>query len=215
VLTAALARAGYRIEAVDAVPAMVELTRQNAANNGVAERVTASLADVHALCFPEGKFNLVIAIGVIPWLHDVARGLSEMQRVLRPDGSLIVTADNEWRLIRILDPASSPVSRPLRSVMKSVLGLAGIFRRQRDLQVKRHTPPEIRRLFAQSGLEEVQSKCVGFGPFTLFGHAVVPENFGIALHTHLQSLADRRIPPFHITGSHYVTRAKKLAREVS
>src|SRR6266513_4979697 len=82
-LTVELARAGYRIDAVDAAPAMVEQTQQNGLRNGVADRVTASLADVHALLFPAAKFDLVIAIGVIPWLHDEKRGLKEMQRVLK------------------------------------------------------------------------------------------------------------------------------------
>src|SRR5437868_7738847 len=118
-LTVELARAGYRIEAVDAAPAMVELTRDNALRNGLPGRVTASVADVHALRFPAAKFDLVIAIGVIPWLHDERRGLLEMQRVLKRNGHLIVTADNEWRLIRLLDPASTPLLRPLRSLAKS------------------------------------------------------------------------------------------------
>jgi ubiquinone/menaquinone biosynthesis C-methylase UbiE len=212
VLTTEIARAGYRIEAVDAAPAMVELTRQNAADKDVAERVTASLADVHALCFPEGKFDLVIAIGVIPWLHDVPRGLAEMQRVLKPGGSLIVTADNEWRLVRILDPASSPASRPLRSLLKTVLCRVGLYNMSHDLVVKMHTPREIRRLLEGAGLREIQSRCVGFGPFTLLGLPVVPQRLGIALHTRLQSLADRRIPPFHITGSHYLALAEKNCR---
>src|SRR5262249_30944180 len=85
VLTTQVARAGYRIEAVDAATAMVELTQENAARSGLAILVTASLADVHALLFPEAKFDLVIAIGVIPWLHDELRGLGEMQRVLKAD----------------------------------------------------------------------------------------------------------------------------------
>src|SRR5215472_13850631 len=52
VLTTELARAGYGVQAVDAVPAMVKLTQQSAARSGLADRVTASLADVHALPFP-------------------------------------------------------------------------------------------------------------------------------------------------------------------
>jgi ubiquinone/menaquinone biosynthesis C-methylase UbiE len=211
VLTTELARAGYRVEAVDAAPAMVELTRQNAVSNRVASRVTASLADVHELSFPDGKFDLVIAIGVIPWLHDEARGLSEMQRVLKPGGSLIVTADNEWRLVRMVDPASSPLSRPLRSALKWVLRRVGLYNVPHDLVVKLHTPVAIRRLFDRAGLQEVESRCVGFGPFTLLGRQVVPEKRGIALHTWLQALADRRVPPFHITGSHYLALARKMS----
>src|SRR5437016_9056616 len=84
VLTSDLARIGYSVEAVDAVPAMVELTLQNAMHNEVGDRVQASLADVHALPFSQEKFDVVIAIGVIPWLHDEDLALREMQRVLKP-----------------------------------------------------------------------------------------------------------------------------------
>ena len=208
-LTAELAGAGYCVEAVDAVVAMVELTRQNALKHGVADRVTASLADVHSLSFPSGEFDLVIAIGVIPWLHDEALGLSEMQRVLKPGGRLIVTADNEWRLVRLLDPAASPVTRPMRNVLKALLRSIGLYDLSQGLAVKMHTPLQIRRLFERAGLKEVDSKCVGFGPFTLFGRAVVPEKAGIAIHMQMQALADRRIPPFRLTGSHYLSLAWK------
>jgi 2-polyprenyl-3-methyl-5-hydroxy-6-metoxy-1,4-benzoquinol methylase len=213
VLTSELARAGYCVEAVDAAPAMVELTRQNAAKNNLAGRVRTSLADVHDLSFANGKFDLVVAIGVIPWLHDEARGLREMQRVLKPAGRLIVTADNELRLIRLLDPASSPASLPFRCALKSFLRVAGLYNPSRDLCVKMHTPSEIRRLFEQSGLQQVKSRCVGFGPFKFFGRVIVPERIGIALHTGLQSLADRGFPPFHLTGSHYLAIAQKLATD--
>src|SRR5438105_7547456 len=40
-LTSDLARLGYSVEAVDSVPAMVELTRQGAIDNGVGDRVQA------------------------------------------------------------------------------------------------------------------------------------------------------------------------------
>jgi len=78
VLTRDLAAMRYSVEAVDAAPAMVELTRQNAIDSGFAQTVRASLADVHDLPFPEDRFDLVIAVGVIPWLHDEDVGLQEM-----------------------------------------------------------------------------------------------------------------------------------------
>jgi ubiquinone/menaquinone biosynthesis C-methylase UbiE len=209
VLTTELARTGYRIQAVDAAPAMVELTRQSAAKSGLADCVTASLADVHALPFPAAKFDLVIAIGVIPWLHDEARGVREMQRVLKPDGHLIVTADNEWRLIRLTDPRSTPMFLPLRQLAKSIVCRAGRYHPLQVFQVKRHTPSEIHWLFEQAGVREVKSKTVGFGPFTIFGHQLFTDKFGISIHLRLQSLADRKIFPFHMSGSHYLSLARK------
>src|SRR5207237_3586836 len=199
----------YSVEAVDAVPAMVELTLQNAMHNEVGDRVQASLADVHALPFSQEKFDVVIAIGVIPWLHDEDLALREMQRVLKPAGYLIVTADNQWRLNHILDPLSSPVARPVRSIVKFILRRAGLRTEPREFQPKRHTPTEMNRLLDVSGFRKVDSKCVGFGPFTIFRRPVLTANLGTAVHVRLQSLADRRIPPFHVTGLHYLALAEK------
>src|SRR5262249_36499168 len=120
-LAAELARMGYSVDAVDSVPAMVEQTIRNAFDNGITQRVQAFLADVHALPFPSCRFDLVIAIGVIPWLHDERAALLEMQRVLAAGGHLIVTADNESRLNRILDPVFSPALRPFRKAVKLVV----------------------------------------------------------------------------------------------
>jgi ubiquinone/menaquinone biosynthesis C-methylase UbiE len=209
VLTAQLARLGYSVEAVDAAPAMVELTLQNAIDSGLADRVQASLADVHELPFQEERFDLVIAIGVIPWLHDEDLALLEMQRVLKPGGHLIVTADNDWRLNRILDPLSSPVSRPARSILKFILRRAGLRTEPREFQPKRHTPSEINHLLEVSGFRKVNSKCVGFGPFTFFRRHVFPEKLGTAVHIRLQSLADDGVPPFHMTGLHYLALVAK------
>ena len=74
------------------------------------DRVRIHAADVHALPFQAHTFDLVVAIGVIPWLHSERVALQEMQRVLKPGGYLLVTADNNARLNRILDPRSSPLS---------------------------------------------------------------------------------------------------------
>jgi len=209
VLTSDLARNGYSVEAVDSVPAMVELTTRNAASNGVGDRVQASLADVHALPCPGEEFDVVIAVGVIPWLHDEDLALVEMRRVLKPGGYLIVTADNQWRLNHLLDPLLSPVSRPFRSVAKFILRRAGLQTEPREFQPKRHTPAQVNRLLHIAGFRKVDSKCVGFGPFTVFRRPVLTSNLGTALHVRLQSLADRRIPPFDVTGLHYLALARK------
>ena len=210
VLTAELARLGYSIEAVDAAPAMVDLTIQNAIRNGVSGRVKASLADVHVLPFVDIGFDLVIAIGVIPWLHNENRALLEMRRVLKPHGHLIATADNEWRLSRILDPASTPALRPFRKIGKSVLRKAGLSASPQNFQSKRHTPADIKRFFAATGFRELKTKSVGFGPFTMFGRPVFGEDLGIALHLRMQALAERGVAPFHKTGSHYIALAERV-----
>jgi ubiquinone/menaquinone biosynthesis C-methylase UbiE len=108
--TIALAQRGYTVQAVDAVDRMLVLTRQAAAETGVADRVMTSLGDAHALAFPDGAFSLVIGMGVAPWLHSLNTAIREFARVLRPGGYLILTADNRWRLNHVLDPLFFPRS---------------------------------------------------------------------------------------------------------
>lgn len=68
--TGALAKQGYRVDAVDSVDAMLDLTRKRLAEHGTAERVRIVRADVRCLPMPNNTFDLVFALGVLPWLDD-------------------------------------------------------------------------------------------------------------------------------------------------
>src|SRR5215211_5179628 len=139
VMAVALAGRGLRVHATDTVPSMVELTRQRARDAGVAERLTADLADVQALGFEDAGFDLVIALGVIPWLASPDGAIAEMARVLKPGGTLITSADNAARLNYALDPMFSPRLAPLRSAVKRALIKLGV-RRLSDGAPQRRGP---------------------------------------------------------------------------
>jgi ubiquinone/menaquinone biosynthesis C-methylase UbiE len=213
-LTVALARSGYSIDALDSTDAMLQMTRQTAARQCVQERVRVHAADVHALPFHAHTFDLVIALGVIPWLHSERLALQEMQRVLKPCGYLLVTADNNARLDRLLDPLSSPLVAPLRLAAKHVLRLCGLWSPPSGFQAKRHYPGEIDRAMGECGFNYVKSCTVGFGPFTLLGKSVFADAVGVRLHRWLQSLASRPASSFlHWTGSHYLALVTKACPE--
>jgi ubiquinone/menaquinone biosynthesis C-methylase UbiE len=90
----ALADRGYQVTAVDSSAAMTETIRGRAAEAAVASRLQVSLGDAHRLPFADGAFGLVVALGVIPWLHSPERAARELARVLTPGGYLVVSADN-------------------------------------------------------------------------------------------------------------------------
>lgn len=209
-MTVALARRGYAVQAIDSTQEMVDMARREAEAAGVAARVAACPGDVHQLRFPSGCFDLVVALGVIPWLHSPARAAAEMARVLKPGGCLIVTADNRARLNRLLDPRTSPLLAPFRLGLKHLLRLAGLRRRQPgELDPKLHYAGQVDRLIAAAGLRKVSSRTVGFGPFTLLNGRLLSESAGIRLHRRLQALADRGAPMVRSTGSHYLLLARK------
>ena len=204
-MTSALAHDGYIIDALDSTMAMLRMTRNDAADQCVQGRIRMHSADVHALPFQARTFDLVIAIGVIPWLHSERLALREMRRVLKPGGHLLVTADNNARLNRILDPLSSPLLAPLRLAAKRFLRLCGLWRPNAAFQPKRHYPREFNRFIGDCGFTCVKSGSVGFGPFTFLGKTFLTDAIGIRLHRRLQTLASRRGSlPLGWMGSHYL-----------
>jgi ubiquinone/menaquinone biosynthesis C-methylase UbiE len=208
--TVALARNGYTVDALDSTTAMLRMTHKKAVHGRVRHRVRLQVGDAHALPFETDAFDLAIAIGVIPWLHSEQIALQEMHRVLKPGGYLLVTADNNARLNRILDPRSSPVLRPLRLAMKGVLQPCGLWSVDSGFQAKRHYPRQVNRLIAQCNFRKIASCSVGFGPFTMFGKPLFAERTSIRLHRRLQALASKAaFFPLQWTGSHYMVLAIK------
>jgi ubiquinone/menaquinone biosynthesis C-methylase UbiE len=206
-----LAIDGYTVDAMDATSSMLHITQKNARLQGVKNRIRLQLADVHTLPFEACTFDLVIAIGVIPWLHSERVGFEEMQRVLKPGGYLLITADNDARLIRTLDPASCPLFAPLREIAKRTLQRLGRWSPAAGFQAKRHDRHEIHRLMNGSGFQELRSCTVGFGPFTFFGRRLFPDSIGTRIHQRLQTLASRpRWSPLRWTGSHYLVLGTKI-----
>jgi 2-polyprenyl-3-methyl-5-hydroxy-6-metoxy-1,4-benzoquinol methylase len=209
-LSVALARKGYWIDAMDSTPAMIELTRTNAARSRVARRINTCEGDVHSLLMAENEYDIVVALGVIPWLHSEERALVEMRRILKPGGFLLITADNEVRLNRVLDPRSTPLLKPIRKTVKYIVqtfaGSCGI---STQFEPKRHYPSEIDAMIKRVGLSKVQSAAIGFGPFTFFGKPVLSDHAGVWLHRRLQRLSLHGVAGIRAVGSHYLLLARK------
>jgi SAM-dependent methyltransferase len=78
-----------------------EVTLANAAAAGVADRVEVHTADMTALPFPDGAFDVVtsaLAIHNIPSPEGRYRAVDEAMRVLRPGGQLLVA--DPWPMAR-------------------------------------------------------------------------------------------------------------------
>jgi 2-polyprenyl-3-methyl-5-hydroxy-6-metoxy-1,4-benzoquinol methylase len=82
------AKLGANVTAIDASSVGVEITRDRAAFNGVADRVHAEVMDATATTFPDNSFEIVHGLGI---LHHVGlqTGLQEVKRLLVPGGSAV------------------------------------------------------------------------------------------------------------------------------
>ncbi len=197
-----LARRGHWVEAVDVVPSMIEMTRQSATAAQVGHRLRTRLAAAERLPYPDRTFDLVLAIGLLPWLRLPGEALLEMARVLRPNAPLIVTADNRWRLQRFLDPLGFA-----RRLVGRVLRRAGVLRKAALARLD--SPPEIDRLLSACGFRKVQGLTLGFGPFTALGFRPLPGPVEVAIHKSLQGAAGSGLPFIRSSGSHYVVLARR------
>ena len=213
VTSVALARRGYHVQAVDSVTAMIDLTRQTVSDAGVEERVVPSVCDVNSLTFADDAFDLVLAIGVIPWVQSPEQVLQQMTRVIRPGGYLIVSSENLWQLHHVLDPLLNPLLVQLRPRVGDWLRRIGL---RQPLASPRHhacSNQEFDQQLASLKMEKIESLTLGFGPFTLFFQHVLPEPLGVKLHRALQRLADRQVPVLRSGGCNYIVLARKQARD--
>lgn len=202
-LTAELARRGLSVRAVDASPGMVRSTAELLRERGLDRDVTVAVADVHELPFDDASFELVVAIGVLPWLHSPGDAVVEMARVLRPAGRLVVTADNRMRLSTFTDPRAMLAHSPLKHAYRRL-------RRRPSMAMSRlDSPRAVARLLARGQLRRQAGRTVGFGPLSLFGRPVLEGKLGVRLNNRLQAMADRGVPGIRSAGWHYVVAASK------
>jgi ubiquinone/menaquinone biosynthesis C-methylase UbiE len=208
-LAVELAQRPMTVYAVDSVQAMIALTRRRAVEAGVQQHLQVELGDTHALEFSDATFGLVIALGVLPWLRSPARAVSEMARVLKPGGWVILSADNRDCLVDWLDPLRNPLLVPIKRGVKRAL--------------KRPDPPmawvprgdrrrDTDQMLAGAGFRKIRGLTCGFGPLTLFHRHVLPHRLGAALDRGCQRLADRGVPGIRSAGWHYMVLARKEHR---
>jgi ubiquinone/menaquinone biosynthesis C-methylase UbiE len=87
------------IVATDLSPHMVALACERG--------VSAQVADVQALPFEDGAFDVAIAAWMLYHVPDLDRGIAEIARVLRPGGRLVVATNSRFHLLELRELVGS------------------------------------------------------------------------------------------------------------
>jgi SAM-dependent methyltransferase len=190
----ALAGAGYEVDALDAAPQMVATADATAREAGVRARFL--VADAEHLPFDDATFDVVSALGLLPWVDAPAVALAEIARVLRPGGRAVVTADNRWGLIRLFDPWRNPFVRRSKD--------------GKDVRRARmDTRAEVRQMIAASALTQESWSTFGYAPITFHFRPVLGDAGGTRTHERLQRLSDRGAPILANLGAHHVVALRR------
>jgi ubiquinone/menaquinone biosynthesis C-methylase UbiE len=212
-MTVALAKRGFLVQAIDHSQAMVDLTSKAAKLWGVDNQVKATIGDAHQLSYGSDSFDLVIALGVLPWLYDYQKALKEVKRVIHTGGYAVLTVDNVSRATTLFDPMTFPAVAQLRRRIRRNLQRARLLSSVEPWvnspSYRQHSPKEFLSSLRTAGLVVLKSSSVGFGPFTLFGHRLFPEWVGVRLDVRLQSYAIRNYPVLRNAGSQFVVLVMK------
>lgn len=203
----ALAQRGYLVAAVDGVAEMLNSTREYAAGAGASSSVFTSLGDAHSLAFPKSAFGLVLAIGLIPYLHSPKKALGEMARVLKPGGFLLVTVGNRWRLNHALDPWLCPALQPAKRVLRTILRRSP--RPDPGPRLQLGSLRELERWLSSVGLAKVKAKTVGFEPLLFHYRPVFGERTSIRLNRWLQWLVEHNVPGIRSSGMDHIVLARR------
>jgi ubiquinone/menaquinone biosynthesis C-methylase UbiE len=209
-LSVALAQRRLRVVAVDHQLEMLERASRRLVEFGLSGQVTLAQADAARLPVADNRFDLVVALGVLPWVRDPSACVAEMVRALRPGGALLVTISNRLRLSWLLDPLQSPaLALPRRQVKRLSAVLGHPLSVQRAPTANALSRREFCDLVGIHDVDHVQSQTIGFGPFTLFGRSLLGDRRSIRLHRRLQALADRGLPALSAAGAQHVVLARK------
>lgn len=90
----AFARRGFRVQALDFSESILEQAAANVRAHGLDDRITLQQGSLLNLPFPNGHFQYVLCWGVLMHIPDVDRALTELARVVRPGGALILSEAN-------------------------------------------------------------------------------------------------------------------------
>ena len=89
-----LARRGFHVRAVDFSESALGMAREYVKAQGLDDRIELGRENILEFSFPDESFDYVLCWGVLMHIPDVERAISELARVVKPGGFLVVSEGN-------------------------------------------------------------------------------------------------------------------------
>ena len=190
-----LAHKGYEVSGIDLAPNMIQRARAEARQRNIVCDFRVGIAE--NLPYPGQSFDVLLALGLLGNILDDRLALTEMARVLKSRGRLIVTMPNLLALdLLIALPKSLPIMlgatqfrQPLR-VMGNI-GRRLIGRDNKDVSTLRFNqcvmPLKFVRHLRQNGFGDVKYSALTFGPIKPLGLQVLNDQLSISISEKIAS----------------------------
>ena len=157
-----------RIIGADISEGMMDIGRRKVADAGLSDHISFEYQDCTALTFPDNSFDAVTAAFGVRNFENIEQGISEMYRVLKPGGHLMI--------LELSSPEHFPMKQLYAIYSKAVIPTVG------HLFSKEHTaysylPASIKvvpqgkvmtDLLSRVGFSEARSRTFTFGICSLY-----------------------------------------------
>lgn len=93
-----LARHGFQVVAVDFSDVAVQEAAERVRESGLEDKIALQREDLTSLTFEDASFEYVLCWGVLMHIPDVEKAMSELARVTKPGGMLVISEGNMYSL---------------------------------------------------------------------------------------------------------------------
>jgi ubiquinone/menaquinone biosynthesis C-methylase UbiE len=189
----------------------INLRHLTFAKNNINEQVNWFQADVENLPFRDGYFDLVYCVGVLSYLRDDKNAVSEMARVVKDGGMVIISVPNIFMLNKFFDPYYYFVWLPGNILKKIALSKKIVDKKNfcTDM-IRRYSFSKISNEFEKHGMVEIDSVNVSFGPLTFWRNEVLSLSQSINISERLRKVGEKKSFNFlRYFANHWITCLSK------
>lgn len=93
-----LARMGFNLVAADFSKNVLNMAEKTVAGAGLSTKIRLQQEDLTSMSFKDGTFDNVLCWGVLMHIPDAEKALSELVRVLKPGGIIVLSEGNVYSL---------------------------------------------------------------------------------------------------------------------
>ncbi len=96
-----LANRVFSVQAVDFSESVLKMAEANVKTKKLEDKIKIQREDITALSFEDKSFNYILCWGVLMHIPNIEKAISELTRVLKPGGTLVIAENNMYSLYSI------------------------------------------------------------------------------------------------------------------
>jgi ubiquinone/menaquinone biosynthesis C-methylase UbiE len=198
---------GCRVFGIDIAEGMLEVALKNIRNRHPAAEVVLQAGNVESLEIGDRTFDAVVCAGVIEYLIKDDKALSELNRILKPGGDLIITVRNKACPFRPFDLFFDALKGT-----KTGLKLINRIKQYRGVDpakyipYRKHFPWQFDAGLKRHGFAKQDFRYFHFYPFFTPFHVMFPKFF-LKYGIKMEKFAHSRLG---ILASGYIVKARKV-----